>query len=462
MKILTSTLALGLALILAAPASAQRETPPQPGTPRPFTLPATRDFTLDNGMRVTLIPYGQVPKTAIRLVTRVGSTYEGADEVWLAAMMGDMMQEGTATRTNQQIAAEAARYGGSVGVGVGANETSISGEVLAEFAPEMITLIADVARNPSFPASELTRIKANRVRSLSVARSQPQSLANERFRAILYPNHPYGRLFPTAEMIQGYGVEQLRAFHTTHFGAARSHLYIAGRFDDRAVESAVRSAFGDWARGAASQIGLPTPQSTRAVHLIDRPGAVQSTIILGLPVADPSHADYVALEVTDALLGGSFGSRITTNIREQKGYTYSPWSFVSSRYRDAYWAQNADVTTNVTGASLKEIFFEIDRLRAEAPGAEELRGIQNNLSGIFVIQNSSRFGLIGQLAFLDLHGLGRDYLATYVQRINALTPQDVQRIARTYLDPSRMTIVVVGDRSVIEEQLRPFGQLRGE
>lgn len=205
---------------------------------------------------------------------------------------------------------------------------------------------------------------------------------------------------------------------------------------------------------------IPSPESGRAVYLVDSPGAVQSTIYLGLPVIDPSNPDYIPLQVTNALLGGSFASRITSNIREQKGYTYSPFSTLSSRYRDAYWAEIADVTTDVTGPALTEIFFEIDRLRGEPPSEEELRGIQNYLAGTFVLQNSSRGGIISQLSFINLHGLGRDWLESYVPRVYEVTPAEVMHIARTYLDPSRMTIVVVGDRSKIEDQLREFGEIR--
>src|SRR5207253_1930016 len=129
-----------------------------------------------------------------------------------------------------------------------------------------------------------------------------------------------------------------------------------------------------WKRGAPATVNVPQPNTTRAFELVDRPGAVQSTIYVGMPVTDPSNPDYIALSVTNALLGGSFGSRITSNIREQKGYTYSPASQVSARYRDAYWAEVADVTTNVTGPSLKEIFGEIERLQKEPPSEQELKG----------------------------------------------------------------------------------------
>ena len=186
---------------------------------------------------------------------------------------------------------------------------------------------------------------------------------------------------------------------------------------------------------------------------------MQSTIYVGLPTVDPSSPDYVPLTVANALLGGAFASRITSNIREQKGYTYSPFSTVSSRYHDAYWVEVADVTTNVTGASLKEIFGEIDRLRREPPSAQELRGIQNYLAGTFVLRNSSRAGIINQLAFVRLQGLGDSYLTNFVKNVYAVTPAEVQRIAEKYLLPDRMTIVVAGDRKVVSEELKPYGRL---
>ncbi|HEX9918318.1 MAG TPA: insulinase family protein, partial [Pyrinomonadaceae bacterium] len=174
---------------------------------------------------------------------------------------------------------------------------------------------------------------------------------------------------------------------------------------------------------------------------------------------DPSHPDFVALSVTNSLLGGSFASRITSNIREQKGYTYSPNSSISTHYRDAYWVQVADVTTGVTGPSLKEIFYEIDRLQKEPPTEAELQGIKNYRAGVFTIQNSSRGGIIGQLAFLDLHKLPDTYLNNYVQNVLAVTPQDVQRMARQYLKSEQMAIVVVGDKAQVAKQLSDYGEV---
>ena len=460
MKRTGAIIVAALALFGAAAAEAQqKQTPPVPGTPRAFAVPQVRRFELPNGLRVRFVEYGNVPKATVQLVTQTGNVDESESEVWLADVTGAMMEQGTATRTVEQIAREVALMGGSLTISVGINQTTIGTDVFSESAPEAVALVADVARNPRLPESELSRIKADLARNLSIQRSQPQSLASEAFNRVMYGDHPYGRIFPSEAALGGYTIEQVRQFHERSFGAARSYLYVIGKFDAAAVERAVRESLGGWKAGQTPASVALTPVSKRAIHLIDRPGAVQSTLYIGLPVIDAAKNDYLALTVMNALLGGSFGSRITSNIREQKGYTYTPTSVVTTRLGAATWAEVADVTTNVTGASIKEIVGEIDRLRNEAPSAEELRGIQNYLAGTFVLRNSSRAGIAGQLAFLDLYGLTEAYLRNYVQNVYALTPSDIQRMARTYIDPARLAIIVVGDRAQISEQLKPYGTI---
>ena len=238
----------------------------------------------------------------------------------------------------------------------------------------MVELVADVVRNPKFPESELARLKANMLRNLAVQLSQPQQLALEKFRAVLYGDHPYGRCLPDRGDAQGYTLEQVSGFYQQNYGAARSHVYVVGRFDER--RSRRRSARPSRLGKGSAPVQPKPPKPTRAGGLPDRrPGAPQSTRHHRHARSSiPRAPDCVPLTVMDALLGGSFASRITTNIREQKGYTYSPYSQLSTRYRDAYWAENADVTTTVTGPSLKEIFAEIDRLQAEPPTAGGAEG----------------------------------------------------------------------------------------
>lgn len=449
-----------LTLLVAAslpPTSAQKQQPPAGGAPKPFALPRKEEFKLKNGMMVTLVPYGAIPKATVAAVVRSGNMNEPAEKIWLADLTGDMMGEGTTTRTSEAVDAEAARMGGSLGVGVGLDTSNVGIDVLGEYAPDAVRLVADVLTHPLLPESELARLKTDRLRTLSIQKAQPGSLALERFRKVLYGEHPYGRIYPTEQMINSVSLEDVRKFYADNFGAQRTHLYVAGQFDAAAVRRAITQAFGAWAKGTPPVENVPHPTSERKIYLIDRPGAPQSTIYLGLPVVDPSHKDYIPLVVTNSILGGSFGSRITSNIREQKGYTYSPNSSVSARYRDAYWVEVADVTTAVTGPSLKEIFYEIDKLQKEPPPEAELQGIKNYMAGIFVISNSSRQGIINQLSLLDLHRLPDTFLTNYVQNVVNVSPGDVQRIMQTYVRPERMTIVVVGDREKIAKQIEEYG-----
>jgi zinc protease len=436
----------------------QKQQPPAPGAPKDFTIATPKRFTLANGLPVTMVPFGQVPKVTIRLVVQAANVHEQKDQVWLADLTGQMMREGTTALTADALAREFAAMGGQLGIGVGPDTTSISTDVLADHGVHAVQLIADVAARPRLPESELARVKANLARDLAIQKSSPQAAAQEKFGELLYGDHPYGRLFPTDAMLAGYTLEQVRTFYQQHFAAGRARLYIAGVFDPAAMEASVRKAFDAWPRGAAASAPPKPAPRAGGFALVERAGAPQSTVLLGLKVPDPSHADWVALEVANSLLGGSFGSRITANIREQKGYTYSPFSTLSSHPGDASWSESADVTTNVTGASLKEIFFEIDRLRKEAPPAAELQGIKNNLAGVFVVQNASRSGVLNRLVFVDQHGLGDQYLTNYVKKVMAVTPEDVRRIAGEYLAPDKMTLVVVGDTKVVQEQVAPWSK----
>ena len=335
----------------------------------------------------------------------------------------------------------------------------ISGDALGEFAPELVKLLADVVRYPRFPESELPRLKNDLRRRLSMEEADPQTLALQQFRKRLYGEHPYGRLLPTESDVKNFTAEMVKQFYAENLGAARTHIYAAGVFDASKVEEAVRTAFAGWPRGSGPVANLPNSVSKRAIYIVDRPGAAQSTIYLGLPVPDPSSPDWIPLDITNSLLGGSFASRITTNIRENKGYTYSPYSRVSARLRDAYWLETADVSTDVTGPSLKEIFYEINRLASAPPTSEELKGIQNYASGIFVLRNSAPAMILNLIMFLDLHGLPDQFLSDYIRTIYQVTPEQVQRLTMKYLRPDDMTIVIAGDAKKIEKQVAPYGRI---
>ncbi len=457
MRLIKYSWICGAFCVLMGAAIAQKQKPPEGGIPKDFEISKTKTFELDNGLKATLVPYGNLPKVTVRIVVRAGNLNEAENEVWLADLMGDLIKEGTQTRTSDQISEQVAGMGGTLSVDVGSDLTTLASDVLSEFGPDLVALLADVVQNPLFPESEVARLKRDMLRNLSIEKSQPGQLAQEKFLKVLYPDHPYGRMFPSTDIVASYTAAKVRAFYDNNFCAARCHVYIAGRFDEKAVEKAVRASFAAWPKGPEPLISPPKPSTTRKVWIVDRPGAPQSTLYIGLPVIDASHKDYVRLLVANSLLGGSFTSRITSNIRENKGYTYSPFSMVSTRYRDAYWLEVADVGTEVTSPALKEIFYEIDRLRKEPPGEEELQGIQNYMAGVFVLRNSDRGGIIGQLSFLDLHGLDRSYLTNYVRNVHAVTPEDVRRITDECLKDREMVIVIAGDKKKILKSVSAFG-----
>ena len=455
-RVKKTSLFLTASLVVLAPAFGQKQTPPEGSAPKSFSVPASETYLLPNGLKVTLVPYGIIPKAAVSLAVDAGSMNEGKPHVGVASLTGDLFKEGTVTLTSKQLAEATAQMGSALAVSVGDDQSKFELDVLQEFAPDAVKLLADVVEHPLFPESELARLKNDAERRIALQLSQPQTIAEIRFRKLIYGDHPYGTVLPTEDDVKKLALQDVKDYYSSNFGAQRSHLYVAGKFDKAAVKKAIDVSFGGWAKGRARYENVPSPTPHYILDVTDRPGAPQSTLKLGLIVPQANSPDAIPLGVTNALLGGSFNSRITSNIREQKGYTYSPYSQISRLYHDSYWAQNADVTTQFTGASLKEIFGEIERLQKDAPLAPELKGIQSYMSGIFVIQNSNRQALIGQLQFVDFQGLGEDYLKNYVPKVNAVTPADVQKMTQKYIRPQEMVIVVVGDKSKISDQLMPF------
>jgi zinc protease len=430
---------------------------PRPGRPAPFALPDPHTFALENGMRATLVEAGAVPSVSLRLVLRTGAIDAGG-ATWLERLLAEYLKEGAGDLDAAGLARSAASLGGRLNVNADADTTSLSITVLAEYAAEAVRLLAEVAMRPRFPESELDRLRADLERELDVARAEPSLLAGDRFQRALYGDHPYGPVLP-AEGVSALDLEGVRGLYTRNVGPRRAHLLASGQLDGPALAAAVEDAFGSWTAEAPDSAPNAWPQSQRAIHAVDRSGAEQSTVMIGLPVVAPIHPDYVALVVTNALLGGAFNSRITRNIREDKGYTYSPRSTITARRYASHWAQVADVTTAVTGASLEEIIGEIERLRGAAPAREELAGIQAYVAGSQTMRYATPAGIVGQLAFLDLHRLDRGYAERFVERVYSVDPATVQRIARDYLAVDKMTIAVAGDLAAIRDQLAPFGEI---
>ena len=447
-----------LAALAALPATAQqRELPPAPATPHEFKLPARETLRLDNGLAITFIDYGSVPKVALVAVVRTGNIDEGRD-TWLADVTAEMLKEGTTSRSAADIARAAAGMGGALSVGAGAEQTTASISVLSEHAGDAALLLADALQNPRFPESELPRVLANFERDLAVARSDPQSLADETLARLAFGDHPFGRMLPQDGQLAGYDIAKLRGFFERNFGARRTHVYVAGRYDRAALEAALRRGFQGWRSGEAPTELPARPSDTLQLALVDSPGAPQSSVRIAVPVPDPSHPLWFRASLMNSLLGGTFGSRITTNLREDKGYSYSPDSSINPRRGGAMWVLSAEVTAEYTAAALTEIFREIERLQREAPADAELEPVKNYRAGVFVIANSSPTGVLGQLAFMDLHALPDDFLARWVTNVRAVTPAQVSEMARELIRAERMTVVVAGDVAKVGASVKALPQ----
>lgn len=442
-----------IASALLALSTSARELPPEGGEPRDYVLPASTTTSLDNGVQVTLVPFGNIPKVTIVATVKAGNLHEG-EQVWLADLVGQMLTEGAGDLDSDGLAAAAADMGAEIGVGVGVQQTQAALDVLSEFGPDAVGLLSDVLRRPKLPASEFERVRSNLLKNLAVARTQPQTQADEAFRQAIFGDHPYGVGLPNEADFETLTIEDVKRFHAQKYGSRGAHIYVAGQFDSDSILQAIRAAFSDWQPQPAANFTPPAGKPAPGTKFIDRPDAPQSTVYLGLPVVDPSHPDYIALDLTNRLLGGSFSSRITSNIREDKGYTYSPRSSVTVNQDSGYWVQTADITTEHTGAAIFEILSEIERMQDEAPPKDELDAMKNYRTGTFVLGNATRGGLIGQLQFLHTHNLPPEYLTQFVQKLNAVTPQTVQDITRKYLRPIDMTLVVVGDPETVPAQLK--------
>ncbi len=442
----------GAMLAAMGPASAERQSPPPPSAPKPFVVAELETVELPNGLKVTFVPFGTVPKVTISAVVRTGGLNQNG-KVWLPSLTTELMKQGTQQRSAEQMAEAAALMGGSLSAQSGDDESSIGLDVLSESAAEAVKLLAEVLTRPLLPESELARLKQDFLRSLTVQLSSPQTQANVAFSKLIYPDHPYGQDVPTPEQLAAYTIEDVRQYYATNFGAQRTHLYVAGQFDRSHLEQAVREHFDAWTRGPEPLISPPQQRNVARLELIDRPGAPQSTIRIGTRVIDPTQPDFMSLSVANTLLGGVLTSRITMNLREQKGWAYSPSSSLAPKFRTGAWYEAADVKTAQTGPALEEITKEISRLAAEPPSAAELDSIKRYRHGMFVLGNSTRGGLVGQIAFMNLHGLPREWLTSFIDRLYAVTPEQVQKAAQQYLQLDAMSVVIVGDLAEVKRQL---------
>jgi len=353
------------------------------------------------------------------------------------------------------------RIGADLSSGAGADTSAISFSGLSEFAEPLLGLVNELAREASFPEGEFERERRQKLEEVKMERTQPGFLASERLRKVLFGAHPYGQVSPSEAQVAAYKREDLQAVYREFYTPENGILLLVGDFDSNTMVKSAEKVFGGWtgkkpdSKAAAAP---PHPRGRRA-YLVHVPGAVQTQILAGCHAITRKHPDWVKLGLTNSLYGGAFNSRLVMNIREDKGYTYSPRSGVSALRRHGYFSVSAAVRNDVVAASLTEIFYEMDKLRSLAVLRPELADAQNYLTGVFSMGLATQDGLLSQLSTVALNELPDDYLETYRQRVRALTPADLLETARKYLDSANMQIVVVGDRAQIESQAALFGEL---
>jgi predicted Zn-dependent peptidase len=411
---------------------------------RQVTWPKRQRARLSNGLEVILVESHTIPKFHGELFFRSGNAAAIDRGTGLAEMTATVVRTGTAKRASRQIEEDLRRIGADLSSSAGADTSAISFAGLSDFAEPLLGMVDELARQAAFPEAEFERERRQKLEEVKLERTQPGFLAGERLRKVLFGAHPYAQVSPSEEQVAAYKRDDLLGVYRDFYTPENALLLLVGDFLPDAMLKASAA---------------PAKPRGRRVYLVHLPGAVQTQILAGCHAITRKHPDWVKLGLTNSLYGGAFNSRLVMNIREDKGYTYSPRSGVNAFRQHGYFSVSAAVRNDVVGASLTEIFYEMDKLRSVPVPESELADAQNYLSGIFSMGLATQNGLLSQIAVVALNELPEDYLETYRQKVRALTPGDLLETARKYLDSANMQIVIVGDRAQIESQAELFGEL---
>lgn len=435
-----------------------RRQPPAPLAAKALNLPKPYEFALANGLQVVVIEDKRLPLVSYRLALKTGSANDPADLPGLMSMTVGLLDEGTATRSSEQISDEVAKYGATLNASAGSDFTTVTASSLTQYSPQMLQLMADVALNPVFPEKELKLAQANRKQGLVAQRAQSGFLASERTASVLFGTHPYGVVSTTSAALDAMTREKLAAYHKQTFVPNNAVLLIVGNVNRATLEPQIKQLFNGWQQGTSATANFPAPptRTAREIYVVDRPGSAQSNIVLANLALSRNSEDYFPALVMNQVLGAGASSRLFLNIREQKGYTYGAYSSFDTRQRAGVFRATAEVRSDVTGPSLKEFLYEFDRIRTSVTPEDELKNAKSYLTGVFPLRLESQEGLLGQLTEIKLYGLPADYLYTYRANIEKVTAADVQRVAQKYVQPDQIAVIIVGDAAKISEQIKPY------
>lgn len=437
----------------------RREMPP-PLAPRPLNLPESFETTLANGLTLALIEDKRLPLINFRLAFRSGDTNDPVELPGLSDMMSHLLTEGTTTRNSRQIAEEIERLGATLSVGSSSDFTTIAASGLSVYANEILELVADVTLRATFPQNEVDLARENTQQMLIQQRAQPNFLASERMAQVMFGSHPYSRISPTSEMLDALTRDDLLSFRNAAFRPNNAVMIVIGDFEHDGIIAGIEQLFSDWQPAESSKTTFPAlpDRNSRTAYVIDRPGSAQSNIVIANHGITRTSPDYFPLLLMHTILGANASSRLFMNLREEKGYTYGAYSNLDARRLAGTFRASAEVRTAVTGASLHEFFYELNRIRDEAVSKEEIINAKSYLTGVFPIRIETQDGLIDQLVSIKMFDLPDDFLKTYRDDVNAVTTEDIQRVAQAYVQPDRAALVIVGDAAEITDQLKPYSE----
>jgi predicted Zn-dependent peptidase len=446
----------------AGDAAAQSAALPPVGPERPFAPAARAERTLPNGLQVIALRHATVPKVSVILGIESGLAVDPAEKAGLAQFVVDLSQEGTTTRTSEQIKREVFALGASLGGFAGQDVSTFNMRGLNATLPQVLAILADVVRNPSFPQAELDLLKARTQQQLQAQTASPQYVNNKLFRQTLFANHPYARIGVTPETLPAIDRPSIVSYQQTYYRPNNAVLIVVGDVTADAVFAAAEKAFGGWERRAlpdTKPVPLPALKG-RTLVFVQRPNSVQSSISVGNFVPQRNDPRWYTLQLANQIFGGAFDSRLVRNIREEKGYTYSPGSIFQAMGQGGLYRAVADVRNDVTGATLEEIYAEIDKLRSEGPEAEELNDAKQYSRGLFVLQNASQTGIANTLSTMATYDLPKDYLETFQRQISQPSAEAIKTGAQMLLGSENSVVVIVGDYTKVKDQLGAFTNIK--
>lgn len=456
-----------LAIVCAESAGAQesvqlseqvdRSKPPVLGAPPALHLPPVVVRQLPNGLKLMVVERHELPVADFVLVVPTGATVDPANRAGLSDLVANMLTEGTQTRNALQIADQTAYLGVSLSSSSGWDATTIRLSTPTAQLDSALALFADVSLHPSFPATEFARVKEQRLTSLLQLKDRGPAIASLVYPTLLYGrDNPYGRpAIGTEASVSAMSAGDLSAFYHANFAPNGATLIAVGDITPAQLERKIGGLFGGWAQHSVTRAtegpALPAPATT--IYLIDKPGAAQSSFRIGSTGVARSTPDYFPVNVMSTTLGGSFTSRLNQDLREEKGYTYGAYARFDMRKYAGPFTASAEVVSAKSDSALIEFMKQLRDIREPVPEAE-----LNKTKRYLQLELPSSFETNGEIAArlgdVALYGLALDYYNHVVDEIGAVTQSDVQRVAMKYIDPSHLTVLIVGDRKSIEGPIR--------